>query len=355
MTPRIVLPTLFVLPLLACGPDPLDQAVEGAVTQAIVPAIEDFDSEASELEAGTASFCASTNETELRSLQDRWLSLMRSWNAAGIYRLGPLDDDPIVPTINLIESKRPRGTDYSQTTRDTIAAAMDGSDTLDEDFFRSQNFNRTGLLALELLLFEDAADPPSNAPADIVSAYAANPRRCEYLQGTAGILRERSSGVLAGWTEGFGDSGVPYRDQLLEPAAEDGSEPVLALLVAAIEHIRYLRIRKLEAVADVQSAQAARPDADPFFGGLEAGTLQLEALFNARLDDGPSLLEVMEDRGFVAEAEGVRAGLTEVLAWVRDGSEEGASGALEELEIVLTSDVPPALGVVLPLNFNDGD
>jgi predicted lipoprotein len=352
---RDTIPVLLCGLLAGCGPDPLEQAVEGAVSEAIVPAIEDFDAEATELRAGTATFCANPDETELRALQDRWLSTMLAWNQAGVYRLGPLDDDPIVPTINLIESKRQRGTDYTQTVRETIAAAMDSGEALDEAYFRDQSFNRTGLLALEVLLFEDAAEPPSNAPSDIVAAYAVSPRRCAYLRGTAAVLSERASGVVAGWSEGFGEAGVPYRDQLLEPTLADGSEPALALLVAAIEHIRYLRIRKLEAVADVQSAQAARPDADPFFSGLEAGALQLEALFTAQLPGGPSLLDVMENRGFMAEAEALRLALLEVQEWAREANEAQTIGALQELEFVLTADVPDALGVVLPLNFNDGD
>lgn len=363
MSSRALRCTLLTLVLASCGTEETDDrlavAVEQAIDEAVVPAIEDFSTEATAFEAETDTFCAGVDEASLRALQDRWLRLMATWNRTGVYRIGPLYDDPIVPTIDLIESKRPRGTDYTATVRETIAPAVEGATPLDDAYFRSLTFNRGGLLALEVLVFEDGADPPSNAPADIVAAYQATPRRCEYLQGSAALLAERARGVAAGWTESFGDASTPFRDQFLEPTLPDGSEPAVALVTVAIEHARYLYVRKLDGTADVQVAEAARPEAQPFFGNLEVGVLEIETLFTASGPEGPSLLELMEERGFMAEADAFRAAIAEVLAWLRDalegGDGAGAFRALATLDNTLQNEVATGLGITLPLNFNDGD
>ncbi|MEQ8458543.1 MAG: imelysin family protein [Sandaracinaceae bacterium] len=366
MISRALAGLLLVLVLSSCSTEETDNrlaaAVEQAIEEAVVPAIEAFSTEATDFETEADSFCASVDETSLRTLQDRWLSSMATWNRAGVYRIGPLYDDPIVPTIDLIESKRPRGTDYTATVRETIASAVEGATPLDDTYFRSLTFNRGGLLALEILVFEDGADLPSNAPADIVAAYEASPRRCEYLQGTAALLAERARGVATGWTESFGDAGTPFRHQFLEPTLPDGSEPAVALVTLAIEHVRYLHVRKLDGTADVQVAEAARPEVQPFFGNLEVAVLEIETMFTASSPNGPSLLDLMEERGFAEEAEALRAAIAQVLLWIRDAQEgggntsaAGAIRALAALDATLQNEVAAGLGITLPLNFNDGD
>lgn len=333
----------------------LEPALEATVDDAVIPTMEDFADAATSLEAQAASLCPDPSESKVLALQDEWLAMAQVWNRAAVYFLGPLDDDVISPTMIFIESMRQRGTDYTETVRTTIADAVEGSDTLDGAFFEALQFNRVGILALESLLFEDhPRTPGSNEPTDIVDGYAASERKCEVLEGMATLLATRARAVESGWTTDFGETGSSFRDLLLTGQLDDGSLPVPAILLATVDYLEYIQLRKLDGILDAALATAARPDQSPFWANLMSGLDEIEAVMEPPGAD-TGFFDVMAQRGFESSVELVRANLAAARATVEDEDREAAFEAFSTLENNFRREVPTALGVNLGINFSDGD
>ncbi len=353
----IVLPLVAVLGCEGAkegAPRP-NAGIENAVDLTIVPAMSRFSAEAEEFEAQSEEFCAEPSAERLTALRDRWLTLSAAWNQAGVYYLGPLDDDPIEPTIFFIESMRPRGTDYTSTVRAALDTAVSGDQILDEAFFGRLQFNRVGLLALEVLVFEDGPRAVDTTDTEmVVDGYREAPRKCEYLMGIAEQLADRAAAVESGWTEEFGDTGLPFRDLLLTGQLEDGMLPTAAVIRTAARHIEYLHSRKLDGIMDARLAAAARPEGRPFFVNLAAGLESLEDLLEPPGAD-VSLYDRMEARGAQAQADSVRALFGAARASLESDDRATALPAFVALERGFRNDVVEGLDIDLGIGFADGD
>ena len=254
--------------------------------------------------------------------------------------------------MNFIESMRPRGTDYTNTVRDAIEAAVESTDPLDAEFFSGLKFTEVGVLALEVLLFEDSS--MSNATADIVDGYEESSRRCEYLEGMAALLADRAEGVESGWTEDYNETGTPYRQLLLTGMLEDGSESVPTVINATWQHLEYLRVRKLTGILDAKLATAARPDESPFWSNLASGLDSIEDLMEPP-DAETGFFDVMEARGFPQNVTAVRQSLENARATVVAEDRDAAAAAFLDLETKFRREVPEGLGIDLGFDFSDGD
>ena len=329
---------------LPTGPEIMRDAVE----HTIVPDIVAFDEEAQEMLADVETFCASPSAAGLETLQMRWRALSEAWNAVAGYDFGPLDDDVITPRIIYIESMRQRGTDYTQTVRDAIAAGIASTESLDAAFFEAKTFDEVGMLALEVLVFEDSREGYSTAAADVLADFEAEPRKCAYLQGMAGRLASDADTVEQGWTQGFGSGGEPFGETMAGDMLEDGTEPVAALLIALQQHIDYIQTRKLQGILDAQLSGNFYPNVLAF---LEA----FDELFTQPDEDSYGFFDRMEATGNGAEVELVRTNLEAAKAAARSEDREALEAAMGLLDGNLKREIPDALGVVLGLTFTDGD
>jgi predicted lipoprotein len=307
------------------------QIMRDTVETTIVPDIAAFDAQAQDMLVDADAFCAA-----------------EAWSAVAAYNLGPLDDDVITPRIIFIESMRQRGTDYTQTVRDGIVRAVEGSDTLDLDYFDRQTFDEVGILALEVLAFEDSTEGNSTDPADVLADFEATPRKCEVLHGVAELLARDASEVHTGWAESFGDSGEPFRETMTGAALADGTEPVVALLIVLQEHLDYIKVRKLDGVLDAQLAGHFYPNV---LAMLEA----MDALLHQPDESSFGLIERMEATDNTAEVAAVRANFDAAKTAAQQGDREALAAAIGLLDGNLKREIPEALGVDLGLTFTDGD
>ncbi len=324
------------------------EIMRDAVENTIVPDVAAFESEALRMRTDVDGFCASPNSASLEALQNRWRSLSESWHSIAAYNLGPLDDDVITPKIIFIESMRQRGTDYTQTVRDAIDRGLEGGETLNLAYFEGQTFDEVGLLALEVLVFEDSGQGHSTAPADILSNFEAVPDKCAYLQGVAELLASCATEVHAGWSESFGDAGEPFGDTMTSPTLPDGTEPVAALLIALQQHLDYIKVRKLEGILDAQLS-------GHFYANVLATLEAFDHLFSQPSEDSFGLLERMEATGNTAEVETFVANLEAAKAAAEAEDRAALTVALGLLDGNLKREIPDALGVELGLTFTDGD
>lgn len=343
--------------LAACSPTPsevppppnLQGALEASADNSIVPGFVAFDAAVRDLADGTSAFCSAPDRSGLEDLQGRWRALSLTWNRVAPFGVGPLFEDLIFPSISFIESMRPRGTDYTDTVRDELGSALAGSMPLDDAYFEGLAFNRVGLLALEVLLFEDATPTRSRDVATIAVEYASLPRKCLYLQGMARLLAGRARRVLDGWTTSYLDTGRPFRDLFVEGALEDGTEPVPALLVAIIEHLDYVKRRKLEGILDARLS-------GHFYPNVLATLESVEGLLTQDATPGAAgFLDVVEAQGFSDRAAAVEATFSEAMAAAQAEDRAGLAEDIGTLEGLLRREVPDALRVTLGVTFSDGD
>ncbi len=323
--------------------------VESVVTHSVTPDIVALREAAEGMKASVDGFCSAPDTTRLFELQGGWRTLAERWSAASLYNLGPLDDDVITPRILFFESMRQRGTDYTNTVRETYEQALADGEALDPAFFESLYFHEQGVLALEVLVFEDSREGHSTAPDDIVADFSSEPRKCAYLEGVMTLLLDNARLVERGWTESFGDAGQPFAETMLEERLPDGAQPIEALLIAIVEHLQYVKDRKLEGILDAQLA-------GHFYANQEAMLLALETLVvQPATDDRVSILDVMAARGVQADADTVLTNLEMAQQAAAAQDREALAVAIGLLEGNFKREVPDGLGVMLGVTFSDGD
>jgi len=324
------------------------EIMRDTVQTTVVPQMAAFDTAAQAMVTDVDSFCAAPSPDGLVGVQTRWRSLSEAWSAVAPYNLGPLDDDVITPKIIFIESMRQRGTDFTQTVRDGIVRGIEGTETLDLDYFDTQTFDEVGLLALEVLVFEDSAQGNSTDPADVLADFEATPRKCEALRGLSELLASCAATVHSGWTESFADTGEPFAETMAGPELADGTEPVVALLVVLQEHLDYIKVRKLEGILDAQLS-------GHFYLNVLATLEAMDELLTQPREESFGLLERMEATGNTAEVAVVRANFDAAEQAAMDEDRDALATAIGLLDGNLKREVPDALGVELGLTFTDGD
>lgn len=318
------------------------------VGNTIVPDFVAFTSATEAMQTQVDAFCAAPTPDALEAAQSSWRSLSESWNAVAMYNLGPLDDDFIVPKIILVESMRQRGDDYTQTVRDAAVTAIEGEEPIDTGYVEALTFNKIGLLALEVLVFEDSREGNSLDPADVLADFEERPRKCEYLRGINERLVATATEVERGWTESF-QEGDAFEDTMLGTSLPDGAEPVAGLLLAIQEHLAYIKDRKLDGILDAQLSGHFHPNITALLEALDRMLEQPDP------EDAAGILDFMDAYGFVVEAETVRSNLEAAKTAAASEDREGLSAAIGLLEGNVKREIPDALGVVLGLNFTDGD
>lgn len=357
--PSLTLPTAgLVAALLGMGtcsetgggtPLPSGSEIMGnMVTNTIVPDLTKFRDAAEAMGAGVDAFCSTLDASTLDEIQGDWKDLSERWNAVAFYNFGPLDDDVITPKIIFVESMRQRGTDYTQTVRDELELALAGTDPLDAAFFDALTFNKVGMLALEVLVFEDSREGNSMASADIVDDYQMQPRKCDYLRGVMDLLIGCATKVHRGWTVEFADSGEAFADTMTGEELADGSEPVAALIIALHEHLAYVKDRKLEGILDAQLS-------GHFYPNVAATLDAIEELLVQPVEGSFGILDFIEARGFTDDVDEVKANLAAAKQAAEEGDREELAIAIGLLEGNLKREIPDGLGVDLGLTFTDGD
>ncbi len=326
---------------------PVNTALEQAVDNSVLPAVTGFHQRTQALDKAADSFCEQQSAANLEALQQHWRDTFLQWYRLSLYNFGPLNDDFVLPTYTFIDSLRLRGTNYLGTVRSDITSAIAGNAELDDDYFASKTFQRVGLLPLEALIFETAASEHSQAAPDILAEYAAEPRKCLFLQGMAHQLLTRASAVQDGWEVAFKDSNYSYRTLFLGNQLEDGTAPLSQLLVSGQEFMDYLKARKVVNTAAQLSNYA--------WEGIAAAIDEVEFLMAGRGETNTSFFAIMANTGHQNEVADVRQHIAAAKEAISNRNVDMLHVALGELDGNFKREIPDALDVNLGINFSDGD
>lgn len=328
----------------------LDLAIEQLTDATVVSAATNMATEVETLRSEIASFCSSPDADSLSGLQSQWQNTALAWYQLLPFNLGPLDDDLVFPNYQFIDSYRLRGTDYTETIRTDIDGWLVSDDTLDGDFFAGLAFNKVGLLALEVGLFETAADQDSTA-AEVLSEFVNQPRKCDVIDGLAEALERRTDDVRDDWTVSYGDNEQSYRDLFLAGELEDGSTPLVTLLTGVQEYLDYLDQR--DVVNNV--AQLSASDSFDRWSLMTASMDSIEAILAGATTEQVSLFELMTAGGNASSVATVESNIAAAREAISSLDSTSFNALAATLDGNFKRDIPDSLDVSLGINFSDGD
>lgn len=355
--------TCITLLLTACGgsssslttfSSELNSAAIEAIDKSIIPAASRFQSQVNELVTASEMFCQSENTTEenLTALQDQWKTSNQAWFQLLPYRFGPLVNSELFPTYTYIDSYRLRGTNYTSTVRNKIDILLTDDDELNDATFSNLSFQFVGLLALEVAIFEDAVNQ-SVTPADIVSEYLANPRKCQLLTGFSKELLRRADIILAGWNTDYRNTGKSYRDLLvknqLETLLDDetGEAAIEKITVSVQEFYDYLGLRDLTLDASQLSGN--------IWQALGASLTNTEELLAGTATTDISFNRIMKNNRFEQTVTLLQDNMQTLQTALDEKNTVDMKAAAKILDGNFKREIPEALDISLGLNFSDGD
>ena len=338
----------------------IDIAVAEIVDNTVTPALDYFLQETETLASETGSFCDSTTkaENDLSALQAQWITTNNAWFKLSPYLFGPLTSPDFLTAEAFwyIDSYRQRGNDETSSIRSDVSAMLNSTDELNATFFTKKSFTKTGLLALEVLLFETSATQLSS-PADILSEYQNTPRKCDVLTGQANELNRRVAMIHDAWHKDYRDTGTSYRDLLVNKQLEStftesndidgtGTPAFTRLVISTQQHLDFLTKRNIT----TQSAQLS----NSIWQALEHTQTSLQE-FLAGTDQSTISLYRMMDNGYDANINTLSENMEFFKRAISDKNTTDFKNFSSALDGNFKRELPQALNAELGLNFTDGD
>lgn len=295
--------------------------------------------------AGVSAFCNDSTADSLSDVQADWRTLAHAWYRTSPFLFGPLNDDVVLPDYLYVDSLRQRGNDYTSTVRSDISGMVNSTDVLTQNYFSRKEFTKTGLLALEVALFETLDRDTDSAL--ILTEFQNKPRKCEVLAGLATTLEGYTVNFDHEWTQAYASGTSAYRDLFLAGDTEDGSEPLTLLLTHVQEHLDYLKQRSVAVTAAQISGEA---------WALMDSTLEsVAAVINGADGSTLSFYDLMIAAGETSAAATVLDNLERAKTAIAEQNSTDFAAACALLDGNFKRDIPDALAVQLGLNFSDGD
>ncbi len=320
------------------GKPDLDATVLAMADEAIIPAAEGFASSTNDLSGSVTGLCAAPDEAGVEAARTQWRAAAEAWNRFTIYDFGPMSEG-VTPADAFIDSFKAfrQGKSYVETLREEQRTLVTmGTDLSGEDL-SGWNFQRVGLVAIEVALFETATDPPDAAASAVAAELVAQPQKCTYLVKQVELLAQRAGELHLAWVPEGGD----YRALFLSST----NDALGAVLTGIGGHLEYLELRSIATQAHPVSSQA--------YANISASLDELEVLLPA---GGADSLATRLDE---ARASDVLDAISEHVAAAREAITNEDAAALGPeliaLDTILRADIPQALGIELGLNFTDGD
>ena len=345
-----------------CGPTEIEDARRQLLTswgqRFLLASYAEFEARSVELETQSQAFCQAPGAESLEAARQAWWAARAPWKRSEVFAFGPYSDEPqrYGPKI-----------DFWPARPDTVEEVLAGTDPLTAETAAGMGAAGKGLPAIEYLLYQPGTD--------VVAAFSATPRRCEYLLAITADLVVKARDLKAAWDPAQGNflgkltqagkTSTPF-ESLHEALGE-----VVNRMGYTLENIRG---DKLGRPLGTTSGGAAQPDKveSPFsgrsledirdnvrgiermyFGDAAQGEAGLEAYLVQRGKSFAQLMRRQLDASFAALG-AVPEPLTEAIVNDR-ASVQAAIDQLGALQRAIQVDVINALSLSVGFNDNDGD
>ncbi|WP_373078314.1 imelysin family protein [Zhongshania sp.] len=350
--------------ITACSPPPPAKVLADTSNLAILPAYKSFSLSSEKLATAANSFCSKPNTEQLELVRDHWRVAVDGWSGVQNLQFGPLLVDNQAWKIQFWPDKK-------NLIARKVEALLRSDEALTEKRVDDASVVVQGLSSLEYLLFD-----PKLGVLDSFANAATGSRRCALLIAVSGHLHSVANGLHDAWRPEAGNY-----VQIFTQTGEDNPEypddsvalaNLLDTLVAGVELIkrdkfeRPLGLASSEGQAQIYLLEWWRSQysRDAIIANLKA----LKNLFMAAngygLDD--YLSKVKQHGEFSTQIQQhFDRSLTAAKAIPNSlfSSAEPRSQAeliqfqteINELQLLLKSKLPEALGISLGFNAKDGD
>lgn len=353
---RLLFYCLLVL-LVACSPPPEQQLLEKTADTVILPLYQQYFSASVKLNKDAGAFCQSPGDKDLyQTLRKDWLESMMAWQGAQQIIFGPVQDDNQAWKIQFWPDKH-------NLIKKKIQVLLDSSDALTADRVAQASVVVQGLTALEYLLFD--------ADAGQLQQYQ-RPRQCQLLMAVS-ANSERVAGFLYDqWRPEGGD----YRAVFTTPGPDndtfqDASAAISALVDALVSNLERAGNERLGGPLGYRNTKL-RPQ--PYLSEawrsqtslklLQANIAASSALYqpiSGYLQSSPAhhALDQQIHQQFTLVLQHLQQFQQPLFIAVTEPEHQAPLAALygdvSELVKLVKNELPPAVGVNLGFNSNDGD
>lgn len=333
----------------------LNIAATEVIDKTIIPAANKFQQQVAALVTQSQSFCTAANTTEdnLTQLQSQWVATNLAWYELLPYRFGPMINSEVLPTYIFIDNHRQRGNNAHDTIRNNIDTLIASADDEAYTVALSQlGANSVGLLALEISVFEDAANQ-STIPADIVLEFQNSPRKCQLLEDLGTKLLSRAEDVHQGWSSNYRDTGTSYRDLVvnnqLEATLDDeaGESAIEKITLSMQEFYDYLAKRNVTTNAAQLSSS--------IWLALDSSLKNTEELLVGTDTTTISLNAIMMNNRFEQTVLDIKTNIQTLRTALEEENTIDTQAAAAILDGNFKREISDALDINLGLNFSDGD
>lgn len=343
---------------LSQSPTEFEIAIQETIDNNVVATIDTLQSQNSLLSTSITTFCNTKNVDNLLLAQTAWVATNNAWYRTLPYLFGPLSipNNLTIPSFWYIDSHRQRGINEISAVRTDIDLMLQPAATINANSFHTKTFNKVGLLALEVSLFETAGTQSTDS-SDVLAEYTSDDRKCEILHAYADALTVHIDAAAQGWKSDYRDTGKSYRDLLINNQLEtvftdasddaDGSSTFQRLIVSVQSNLDYLGKRNVSAntaqLADTSWAAIAQSinSTVEFLSGTEATRVSLNDLISVGAT--------------AADSASINANLNALSASIASQNDTDFKAASAALDGNFKREIPDSLNVNLGLNFSDGD
>ena len=340
---------------LKSGNTELNIAATEVIDNTIIPAANRFYQQAKALVTSSQNFCTANNITEanLIDVQEQWKATNYAWFELLPYRFGPMINSEVLPTYIFIDYHRQRGNDSTDTVRSNIDNLLSANS--DNEFATQLSqigANGLGLLALEVVIFEDAANQ-SKASANIVAEFQSAARKCDVLTEFGNKLLNRANDIQQGWTTSYRETGKSYRDLIINNQLEavlgdeSGESAIKTIIISIQEFYDYLAKRNVTTnVAQISETT---------WLALDHSIRSTETLLAGTDHTTISLNAIMKNNRFEQTLSNIEANLKTLTLALEEKNTVNTHSIAGTLDGNFKRDIPDALNINLGLNFSDGD
>ena len=325
----------------------LSLALKETVNKIIIPTVDGFLQQSQQFKQKGDNFCDAPTTAKLTDLQNGWKSLSAQWYKLAVYNFGPVNDDVIFPKINYIDSLRDRGIDYTDTVRTEITSDLNSAISLNEAYFGGKDFNRVGLLALELLAFETADSAHLTDDQSIVGEFIAAPRKCELLKGLSALNVSNATYIRDGWKTEHLSTGKSYKSMYLKNKLDNGDKSIPVLIVSIQSHLDYLSRRNVATIGAKTAGYS--------FENIQASINEIKLVLKGASGSQESFFGVMKTFGAQNSVDIVEDNIAAIEAKIQSRNVAELNASMGLLDGNFKREIPQGVGVTLGINFTDGD
>lgn len=347
----------------ACSPAQDDNLFQQTTDAVILPGYQLFAEQSKLLQLASVDFCQreKPSANDFESLRNHWQTDVNAWSAVQHLQFGPILENNLAWSIQFWPDRK-------NLIAKKAKALLRSDDPLNQQRIAKASVVLHGLSALEYLLFDSAAGTLAQYQ------LPAGQRRCELLQAISSQLANSAEHLHQAWQADAGNYGArfshPGDDNSEFPSRDIALGALLDSLVYGLEIIKNDKLQKPLGLSEAQQAQPYMLEwwrSQYSMQAITQNIAALEQLYNA--GDKFGLADYLQRNDQQALNEKISAAFQRSLAAsdAIDGSLFTAATSesnsaiislhreLSVLLLLLKDELPPALGIQLGFNANDGD